>query len=1160
MLGFGVSSRSIPGAPARGDARVTPPRTAEFDGGLDLLADAVFIVGCDGIVLAARLGLSGDPLLEARSVTLVGAHVGDVLGPDATTVVMAAVREALDTGEVVARAWESGTGAEGTRSYRQGTFRCQPGLDSVLAISRDVTGERCRSDADRLVLDLGRRLIAGTTADLEEAAADALRETASFVGGRGALLLVPDDSGPRDFTIASLWAPTRVSPEMPTNESGKPSWFASYVQDLEEPVVLAADAVPLEAAAVRSIVREYGFAAIGLIPTVSESGRLGVVAIGFPTCPDRVSRLRLGALGPLGHLLSAVSQRHRRETERWVREAEDEFRAMVRQSADITVVMNEQGRLLFVSSSAQELLGFEPDELVGQNAFEFLHPDDHAEATGSLASLGSGSTEGGRAFRIRHRDGSWLTFEGIITDHRGDPTIGGFIAVARDVTGRLAVEAALGQSEQRFRQLAERASDMIYRFALEPEPRLEYMSPAARSITGYTPEELYADPSLMFGRIHADDRPTALAQFTDPKSARQFRLRSQHRDGTWGWTEHRIVPVFDETGHLVCVEGVARDVTEQVRAESQLLESNQLSGSVMESIPGPTIVLDQSGTIIMANEAWPSYLISTGATDPGVLGIGANYLAACDAAAAGQDVEGAAGVAAGIRACLSGAEETFQLDYSPPGLPKGRWFMMRVSRLRSDDGGVVVLHTDITERKRYERELGRRALHDPLTGLPNRALLMDRLEGAIDRAGRHSSSIGVLVVDLDRFKSVNDALGHATGDRVLVAIAARMSALARPGDTIARWGGDEFVILCEGLRSRHEAADIADRVITAFGEPFSAGATDQVVVTASIGIVLDDHGAQANALLRDADAAMYLAKQLGRDRYEFFDQQLRAETLSRLLIESELRTALEQDQFRLFYQPVVELKTGVITGVEALVRWQHPTRGLLAPDQFLAVAEESSLIVPIGDWVLREACRQHQAWELSYPERPPIPIAVNVSGQQLRRPGFVDEVFAALRETGVMPEALSFELTETALMEHAAGPNASRLHDAGLRLAVDDFGIAYSSLSYLKRFPVSMVKIDKSFIAGLPHNPEDAAIVQAIIGMTDALGLVTIAEGVERRDQRDHLLALGCQQAQGHLYAPAGPPSVIDDLIRNGSIQPRGGRSPFSSRRRPRQRAARQPN
>jgi diguanylate cyclase (GGDEF)-like protein/PAS domain S-box-containing protein len=669
------------------------------------------------------------------------------------------------------------------------------------------------------------------------------------------------------------------------------------------------------------------------------------------------------------------------------------------------------------------------------------------------------------------------------------------------------------------------------------------MSPAAAAVTGYEPAELYADPSLMFGRIHPDDRDAAIAQIQDPHSAnRHLRMRWQHKNGTWVWTDHRVVPIRDDEGQLIGAEGIARDVTEEVRAEEQLLESERLSRSVMESIPGPTLVLDASGTIVMINHAWDEYVQSHGGAELDSHGVGADYVALCEDAAA-RGIEGAADVAAAVRAVLSGTQQSVRLDY-PAAMGDGdRWFLLRVSPLRTAHGGVVVLHTDITERKRHERELTYQALHDGLTGLPNRALLEDRLEVALRRArARHSLNMGLLVVDLDRFKSVNDAFGNGAGDLLLTAVSARLMELVRPGDTVARLGGDEFAVLCEGVSGRGEVEALADRIVGGLAEPFGQGTAEEVLITASVGAALGVRDIHGEVLLRDADAAMYRAKERGRNCYAFSDQSLHARTVSRLSIEADLRRALEQDELQLVYQPVVDLATETITGVEALLRWQHPSRGVLAPDEFLEVAEETGVIIPIGDWVLREACRQQRAWLIANPDRDHFDIAVNVSAQQMRRPQFVEDVLAAVADSAIQSDHLVLELTETALMEADVAPNADRLHAAGIRLAVDDFGIGYSSLSYLKRFPVDIVKIDKSFVDGLQRNPEDTAIVEAIIGMTKALALTAIAEGVEHEQQSDTLLALGCERAQGYLFSRARSPSVIGRLLQTGLPRKATGR------------------
>jgi diguanylate cyclase (GGDEF)-like protein/PAS domain S-box-containing protein len=696
---------------------------------------------------------------------------------------------------------------------------------------------------------------------------------------------------------------------------------------------------------------------------------------------------------------------------------------------------------------------------------------------------------------------------------------------------RVESDRRLAESEARLRHLDERSIDMIYRFRFLPEAGFDYVSGGVKAITGWTPEDFYSDPGLMFRMLHPEDRAKAAVLMQDPTDElHQLRLRLQHRDGHWVWTEHRTVPVVDEHGVLVASEAVARDISDQMLAETKLVESERVSRSVLESIPGPTAVLDANGTISMVNRAWHDYMRTAGGQVEHC-GVGSDYMALCDRAAS-RGVDGAAEVSAGVRAVLAGAHESFQLDYPASGPDDDRWFSMDVSPMRTETGGAVVLHSDITDRKRYEEQLQHQALHDPLTGLPNRALLSDRLSGAIGRAQRDGNKVGVLLLDVDGFKVVNDALGHAAGDELLMSMSSRLAALVRPGDTVARLGGDEFVVLCEALGGSDEAAVVADRVVTGLARPVRQRDGGELSTTVSIGVAIGDGSTSADALLRDADAAMYHAKERGRNRFEMFATGFGERAFARLTLEETLKRAIENDEFRLLYQPIVELRSGVCVGMEALLRWVHPVRGILAPDEFLLVAEESGLIVPIGDWVLHEACRQRRRWQQSHSDAHPLPISVNVSAQQMKRPRFAQEVAAAIADAGITSLELVLELTERTLMDASVIPTAGQLHEIGVLLAVDDFGVGYSSLSYLKTLPIDQLKIDQSFIAEFGRNPVDTAIVSAIVSMTRALGIVALAEGVETPKQRDELLALGCELAQGFFYARPALPEQLDSFLR----------------------------
>jgi diguanylate cyclase (GGDEF)-like protein/PAS domain S-box-containing protein len=441
---------------------------------------------------------------------------------------------------------------------------------------------------------------------------------------------------------------------------------------------------------------------------------------------------------------------------------------------------------------------------------------------------------------------------------------------------------------------------------------------------------------------------------------------------------------------------------------------------------------------------------------------------------------------------------------------------------------------DVSDRKRMETELERLALYDPLTGLPNRALFADRLRQVLARRDR-SSATAVYFLDVDRFKRINDSLGHAAGDEVLREVAGRLRGVLRPEDTVARFGGDEFTILCEGVGGVLEAVGIADRLQRPLRCPVRAGGAE-LRLSASIGVALAEPNdrVEVDRLIDDADAAMYRAKERGGARIELFDSAMREDAVEALAIEQELQRALERNELRLLYQPAVNLATGELAGAEALVRWQHPERGLLTPDMFLQVAEETGLIVPIGAWVVDEACRRLAAWR-SRPEAPAadLRLSVNLGARELTHPDAVTTVLEAVERSGVDPDALTIEVTEgTAMADGDTSFRALRdLSDHGLHVAIDDFGTGYSSLDQLRRMPVDMVKVDASFVQGMPTDSTSRELVAAVIGISRALNLVVVAEGIETEKQASTLRELGCGFGQGYLYAPPLAPEELDALL-----------------------------
>ena len=471
---------------------------------------------------------------------------------------------------------------------------------------------------------------------------------------------------------------------------------------------------------------------------------------------------------------------------------------------------------------------------------------------------------------------------------------------------------------------------------------------------------------------------------------------------------------------------------------------------------------------------------------------------------------------------------------------KWRWLEFSVTDLRDDPSvrGYVVVARDVTERKDVEEQLVHQALHDALTGLPNRALFLDRLGLALSRLERRPGLAAVFFLDLDYFKVVNDSLGHSAGDQVLVAVAARLQSSLRDGDTAARLGGDEFAVLCDDLVDEGEALQIAERLGAAVSSHPVPLAGRELVVTVSIGVAFATRADQRpEALLRDADAAMYRAKERGRARYELFDNAMRDRAIARLETEATLRAALDDGQLSLAYQPEVALADGRLVGAEALLRWKgsqtadgHDGR---PPSEFIAVAEETGLIVPIGEWALQEACGHLARWRERVPDRAPDRVSVNLSGRQLARSDLVSVVERALEASHLPPTALCMEVTESVLMDDidlAVGALKS-LKALGVEIAIDDFGTGYSSLAHLRRFPVDILKIDHSFVAGLGRNPEDAAIVRAVIALAETLDLTVVAEGVERSEQLEELRALGCERAQGNLFSSPLPEPEFAELL-----------------------------
>jgi diguanylate cyclase (GGDEF)-like protein len=454
--------------------------------------------------------------------------------------------------------------------------------------------------------------------------------------------------------------------------------------------------------------------------------------------------------------------------------------------------------------------------------------------------------------------------------------------------------------------------------------------------------------------------------------------------------------------------------------------------------------------------------------------------------------------------------------------------------------GIAFEHRQVEERLlEKEGRLNFLANYDPLTRLPNRSLLCDRLQHAMARARRSGSTVALLLLDLDRFKTINDSLGHEVGDRLLLEVANRLQGFVREVDTLARFGGDKFAIILEEVADLQKVVRVAQKVLSELSRAMTLDEF-QLYVTASIGVsFFPNDGADLESLLQHAEAAMYRAKETGRNNYQFYRPEMNARTRERLLLENSLRQAVEKQQLILFYQPKIDLSSGQMTGVEALLRWRHPDLGMVSPVDFIPLAEETGLIVPIGEWVLRTACDQAKTWQRS--GLPPFRVAVNISGHQFRQADFVDMVEGVLAQTGLNPQWLELEITESVVMENVEETilTLTALKARGMHLAIDDFGTGYSSLSYLKRFPITSLKIDRSFINEVGTDPNDAAIASSVIALAQAMSLEVVAEGIETEEQLRFLVARGCTEGQGYLFSRPVPPVELE-LFLTGWTKERG--------------------
>lgn len=620
---------------------------------------------------------------------------------------------------------------------------------------------------------------------------------------------------------------------------------------------------------------------------------------------------------------------------------------------------------------------------------------------------------------------------------------------------------------------------------------------------------------------------TALDAYRMASKAREERA-TRHAIGV-GWAVQGLVAGLSLSVAALVMRMTALSLVRMGRAQEAMAQSETRFRALVQN--------SQDGICILGADGRVTY---TSQTAQKMRGISPEALLATDGLDSVHPEDRAR-----AEATLSRTLETPGVNYSTElrlSHAQSEWIHCELiaSNLLSDPGveGILITYRDITERRTFERQLQHQAFHDTLTGLPNRARFMDRLEQALARARRHQGMPAVLFLDLDNFKVINDSLGHGAGDDLLRIAAQRITECARPEDTVARLGGDEFTLLLE-LSCLEDAFAVAGRITHALEQPITLQG-HAVFVTASIGIAVSEGGeGDPDSLLRDADIAMYQAKNTGKAQHVLFEQSMNSRAMERLEMEIELRRALEQGELRVHYQPIVDLSTGRVSEMEALVRWEHPRLGMIPPAKFIPIAEETGLIAPLGRWVLREACHQGQAWQAEYASwGTPLSMSVNLSVKQLQQPHLVAEVAEMLSETGFAAASLKLEITESVMMLNAEATITllHQLRALGVHLAVDDFGTGYSSMAYLSRLPIDTLKIDRAFVQRLGGQAEDDAIVRAIVSLAKTLGLSVTSEGIETPEQLAYLQALGCDRGQGYLYARPLTPAAAHAFLATSTL------------------------
>lgn len=843
-----------------------------------------------------------------------------------------------------------------------------------------------------------------------------------------------------------------------------------------------------------------------------------------------------------------------------LRQSKERFRSLVQNSSDIIAILDANGNIDYISSSSERILGYKAEKLLSQNAFDYIHPEDVANVRAAFASaLQNPIINVTVEYRVRHANGNWIYLESVGHNLLDDATIKGVVANSRNITKRKQTEDSLRQVEQKYRSIFENAVEGI--FQTTAEGKYLTVNPMLARIYGYeSPAELISSITDIKHQLYVD--PNRRAEFTRILQKEDviwgFESEVYRKDGEIIWISESARALRDVNNNLLGYEGTVVDITQRKQAEAELHKRDRLLEGIAAAM---THLLTSSDYSTAMNQALETLGRITGVDRIYIYeqhsnlennetqidisfewtrfsrnerGCGENPARDLTKNKSSEvNKEECSCFRLSAFSCLQCPLPDRKSPISELILPifvdRKSWGYISFENYykerhwsSGEESILTALAASIggaLKRQKAEATIRYQAFHDLLTGLPNRTFLNEKLSLALAMANKRRDKMAVMFLDLDRFKTINDTLGHAVGDRLLQGATQRLKCCLRSDDIIARWGGDEFTLLLPQISGLEDATKIAQRIIDVLKPAFNLEGY-QLYVTSSIGIAIyPEHGEDAQTLLRNADAALYRAKGEGRNNYQIYVPAMNSQASELLELESRLHQGLEEEEFVLYYQPQVNLNTGEITRMEALLRWKHPDKGLILPKTFIRLAEENGLIIPLGTWVLRSACSQNKAWQDA--GLPALRVAVNLSPLQLQQPGFVDVVAQILEETGLSPEFLELEITETAVMQNADFTKAAleRFVNMGCRITLDDFGTGYSSLSYLKSFPLHALKIDKSFVRDLACDPSDAAIVSTIIALGRGLNLSVVAEGVETLEQVEYLRNLQCQEMQGYIFS-----------------------------------------